>query len=217
MALPVELEPCQSFFVVFDRKGTAVPDSTGVAQDFPDHEAVMTLSGPWTVAFDSAWGGPERIVFDRLDDWSKREEEGIRHYSGIATYSMTFDLPGSKAASKDRDLCLDLGVVKNLARVRLNGRDLGVVWTAPWRVRISDAVREKGNRLEIEVANLWINRLIGDESEPWDGAEDGQWPVWLLEGKPRPSRRFTFTTHRFYKKDDPLVGSGLLGPVRVTR
>jgi hypothetical protein len=217
MALPVELEPYQSFFVVFYRKAKTGPDKSAVADDFPDNKVVMTLTGPWTVAFDPAWGGPEHIVFDRLDDWSKRPEEGIRHYSGIGTYSMTFDLPGSDAASNSRDLYLDLGVVKNLARVKLNGEDLGVVWTAPWRVRITDAVRDKGNRLEIEVVNLWINRLIGDESEPWDGVEAGRWPAWLIEGKPRPSRRYTFTTHRFYKKDDPLVESGLLGPVRVMR
>lgn len=217
MALPVKLEPYQSFFIVFDKTGKPGPDKTAVSKDFPDSEAVMTLTGPWTVAFDPAWGGPERIVFDRLDDWSKRPEEGIRHYSGIATYSMTFDLPGSKAASNNRDLYLDLGIVKNLARVRINAKDLGVVWTAPLRVKITDAVRDKGNRLEIEVANLWINRLIGDESEPWDGVEAGRWPAWLLEGQPRPSRRYTFTTHRFYKKDDPLIESGLLGPVRVMR
>jgi len=217
MALPVELEPYQSFFVVFDKMGKTGPDKTVIADDFPDTRTAMTLTGPWAVAFDPAWGGPARIVFDRLGDWSKRPEDGIRHYSGIATYSMTFDRPGPEAVPKGRDLFLDLGVVKNLARVKLNGKDLGVVWTAPWRVRITGAVRDKGNRLEIEVANLWINRLIGDESEPWDGVEADRWPPWLLEGTPRPSKRFTFTTHRFYKKDDPLVGSGLIGPVRVTR
>jgi hypothetical protein len=217
MALPVELEPYQSFFVVFDKMGKTGPDKTVIADDFPDTRTAMTLTGPWAVAFDPAWGGPARIVFDRLGDWSKRPEDGIRHYSGIATYSMTFDRPGPEAVPKGRDLFLDLGVVKNLARVKLNGKDLGVVWTAPWRVRITGAVRDKGNRLEIEVANLWINRLIGDESEPWDGVEADRWPPWLLEGTPRPSKRFTFTTHRFYKKDDPLVGSGLIGPVRVMR
>ncbi|HYA48736.1 MAG TPA: hypothetical protein VEG35_03470, partial [Burkholderiales bacterium] len=65
--------------------------------------------------------------------------------------------------------------------------------------------------------NLWINRLIGDEAEPWDGVKNGKWPAWLLEGRPRPTRRLTFTTHRFYKTGDPLVPSGLLGPVRVMR
>ncbi len=100
MALPVKLEPYQSFFVVFDKKGKAGPDKPEVAEDFPASKAVMTLTGPWTVAFDPAWGGPERIVFDRLDDWSTRPEDGIRHYSGIATYSLTFDLPDSEKASK---------------------------------------------------------------------------------------------------------------------
>jgi hypothetical protein len=105
--------------------------------------------------------------------------------------------------------------VKNLARVRLNGRDLGVVWTAPWEVRITGLVRPAGNRLEIEVANLWINRLIGDEQLPDDGVQGGRWPEWILNGTPRPSQRFTFTTHRFYKEDDPLQPSGLLGPVTI--
>ena len=74
-------------------------------------------------------------------------------------------------------------------------------------------LKEKGNQLEITVANLWINRLIGDESQPWDGVTDGKWPDWLLNGTNRPTKRFTFTTHRFYRKDDPLAESGLIGPV----
>jgi hypothetical protein len=215
MALPVRLEPSQSLFVVFDKNETALTKPGPVGDDFRDPVAVAGLEGPWAVAFDPAWGGPERVVFERLDDWSKRPEEGIRHYSGIATYSIAFDRPGFHEAPEDRDLFLDLGAVRNMARVRLNGKDLGVVWTAPWRVRITDAVRDKGNRLEIEIANLWINRLIGDEAEPWDGVEDGRWPAWLLEGKPRPSRRFAFAPRRFYEKDDPLFESGLLGPVRL--
>ena len=81
---------------------------------------------------------------------------------------------------------------QNLARVRLNGKELGIVWTAPWQVRITDDLREKDNNLEIEVVNLWVNRLIGDETKPWDGVENGKWPEWLSEGKPRTSGRFTF-------------------------
>ncbi len=110
---------------------------------------------------------------------------------------------------------LDLGEVKNLARVKLNGTDLGIIWTSPWRVKITDAVKAKGNKLEIEVANLWANRLIGDENMPDDGVKDHKWPDWLLEGKPRTSGRYTFTTHRYYKKDMELKESGLLGPVLI--
>ncbi len=221
VALRLKLEPYQSVFIVFDKKKDAQAghnEKKQVAEeaaDFPPAEMMMPLDGPWTVEFEPAWGGPGRVVFDRLIDWTKRREEEIRHYSGIAVYSKDFDLPADADTPKNQALYLDLGIVRNLARLKLNGRSLGIVWTAPWRVKISDAVRRKGNRLEVEVANLWINRLIGDESEPWDGIERGRWPEWVLEGRPRPSRRFTFTTYRFYKRNDPLVESGLIGPVCV--
>jgi len=175
----------------------------------------MTLEGSWTVAFDTAWGGPEKVDFETLVDWTTRPEEGIRYYSGIATYSKIFDLPKSSSPLKESELYLNLGMVKNMAHVRLNGKDLGVVWTSPWQVNISDAVKKKGNKLEIDVANLWANRLIGDESLPDDGIKDNKWPDWLLNGTPRTSGRYTFTTHRFYKKDDALMESGLMGPVSI--
>ena len=82
-------------------------------------------------------------------------------------------------------------------------------------MKITDVVKDKGNQLEIEVVNLWGNRLIGDENMPDDGVNNGKWPEWLLEGKPRTSGRYTFTTHRCYKKDMLLQVSGLLGPVLI--
>jgi hypothetical protein len=124
---------------------------------------------------------------------------------------------------KSARLWLDLGKVFNMARVRLNGHDLGVLWCAPWRVDITDAVQKSGNKLEIEVANLWPNRLIGDEFQPPD-AEYGKngnllrWPDWLLKNEPRPSKgRYTFATWRHFTKDSPLLPSGLLGPVQIFR
>lgn len=215
----VRLEPWQSLFVIFDRIGAAsAQKSDREAADFPTLETVLALEGPWKVAFDPAWGGPEQVVFDPLMDWTARPEEGIRYYSGIAVYSKTFDIPRPEtSAPDDRPLHLDLGAVKHLARVKLNGRDLGTVWTPPFRVRIDDIAEDKGNRLEIEVANLWINRLIGDEAETWDGVQRGRWPAWVLERSPRPTRRLAFTPLRFYKKGDPLVGSGLIGPVQLVR
>lgn len=112
---------------------------------------------------------------------------------------------------------MNLGEVKNMARVKLNGNDLGVVWTAPWQVEITDYVKNENNILEIDVANLWINRLIGDELLPDDGIKNSQWPDWLLNNTPRTSGRYTFTTHRYYKKYNPLVMSGLLGPVVIQK
>lgn len=105
--------------------------------------------------------------------------------------------------------------MKNLAKVKLNGVNLGVIWTAPWRVDITSTLKEGDNNLEIEVANLWVNRLIGDENYPDDGIRDGQWPEWIEKGTPRPSKRFTFTTWKYYNKDSPLLSSGLLGPVTI--
>ncbi len=114
-----------------------------------------------------------------------------------------------------KSLFLDLGKVNNMARVKLNGKDLGVIWTFPWRVDISDAVKPSGNQLEIEVVNLWPNRLIGDEQLPDDGTGNGQWPKWLTEGKPRTSGRYTFTTYKHFDKNSPLLESGLIGPVKI--
>jgi hypothetical protein len=221
-SVALRLEPFQSFFVVFrevDLKASAgapaAPDG-----DFPIPSDVATLSGPWDVSFDPAWGGPETVAFEGLDDWSARPEEGIRYYSGTAVYRKTFDLPSSTFVKRGR-FWLDLGVVRNIAAVRLNGRDLGVFWCDPWRVDITDAVQREDNRLEILVANLWANRLIGDEREPHDAeyARNGRlarWPDWLLQGRPRPSTgRFTFSTWKHYTADSPLLPSGLLGPVRV--
>ncbi len=222
-SVPIRFEPHQSFFVVF-RKTAAGP--APAVDRLPQKELRVELAGSWKVSFDPGKGGPANAVFNGLEDWSRRPEEGIRYYSGEATYRKSFDLPSDTAAvaggKPDRRWWLDLGTVKNLARVRLNGRDLGVVWCAPWRVEITSAVRSKGNRLEIVVANLWPNRLIGDEQLPPDAeyGKDGdllRWPEWVLKKEPRPSRgRVTFATWKLYKKDSPLLPSGLIGPVTLT-
>jgi hypothetical protein len=157
---------------------------------------VAELTGPWTVAFDPKWGGPEKIVFDKLEDWTKRTEAGIKSYSGTAVYKKTFDLADLPSLAK-KPIYLDLGTVNYLARVRLNGRDLGVVWTAPWRVDISGVVKAKHNELEIEVVNTWLNRLVGDAQLP-------------------PEKRLGKTNVQ-YPANQPLMPSGLLGPVTVQR
>ena len=121
---------------------------------------------------------------------------------------------------KDRGLYLDLGRVAVMARVKLNGHDLGVLWKAPYRVEIDQFAKAGENTLEIEVTNLWINRMIGDENLPEDSDRNANgtlkaWPKWLLEGKSSPTGRQTFTSWRLYKKGDPLHESGLLGPVTL--
>lgn len=189
-AAALEFAPCQSCFVVFRRPASSPTESR---EGFPQLKRVAELAGPWIVRFDPAWGGPEQVVFERLQDWTQRPESGIKFYSGKATYETTFDLPESLAGAK-RPIYLDLGKVKNVADVRLNGKELGVVWTSPWRVDIARAVQPTGNKLQIDVVNLWPNRLIGDASLPAD-------------------KRVTSTNVRKFTPDSPLLESGLLGPV----
>ncbi len=214
-AVAVKLDAYQSCFIVFYKEKKSSETENAKPGIFAAKQTIYTLEGQWDIAFDTTWGGPGHIVFNYLTDWSKREEDGIKYYSGSAVYTKTFDLPESFSIRQDAQYYLDLGILRNLGRVKLNGRDLGILWTAPWQLNITDLLRQKGNELEVTVTNLWINRLIGDESQPWDGVTDGKWPEWLLNGTKRPTNRFTFTTHRFYKKDDPLSESGLIGPVTI--
>ena len=115
-----------------------------------------------------------------------------------------------------------MGTIKNVADVRLNGQALGIVWCAPWRVEITSAVKPAGNQLEIDVVNLWPNRMIGDEQLPADGDYNKTgWmlikrlPDWFVKGQPRTSGRYTFSIHQPWTKDSPLLESGLLGPVTI--
>jgi hypothetical protein len=163
------------------------------------------------------------VAFAALEDWTKRPEPAIRYFSGTATYRTTFD---TRHPTPDTSF-LSLGLVHHLARVRLNGRDLGVVWCAPWRVEIpAGLLKATGNELEVEITNVWANRLIGDEQEPPDcewlpghmpgGSYLKRFPDWFVKGTPRPSPgRRCFVTWNYFTKDSPLTPSGLMGPVRL--
>jgi hypothetical protein len=176
----------------------------------------VELPGPWEIHFPPGWGAPESIRFAHLQSWTDSENAGVKYFSGTATYTHEFQLP---PAGTNEEIWLDLGKVKNLAEVRLNGVDLGILWKPPFRVRLGSVARPGSNTLEVKVTNLWPNRLIGDEQLPadseWAGKRLKAWPVWLLEGKPSPSGRFTFTTWRHWNRDSALLESGLLGPVRL--
>ncbi|MDR2286063.1 MAG: glycosyl hydrolase [Prevotellaceae bacterium] len=208
ITIPLKFDVHEGYFIVFRNKARK-PSNT---VNFPTTKHLATLEAPWTVSFDPKWGGPESVVFDKLHDWTTNPDSGIKYYSGTAFYRQSFDMPEYE---KGGALYLDLGKVSNMARVRLNGKDLGVVWTAPWRVDISKAVKTKDNKLEIEIVNLWPNRMIGDEQLPYDGPEHGRWPEWLLEGKPRTNGRYTFAAFRHYDKNSTLLESGLIGPVTI--
>ena len=195
--LPLEFAPKGSMFIVFS-KPIAAGKNGPAAGSFPKLAPIMEITGPWTVTFDEKWGGPASVEFAELVDWTKRPEDGIKYYSGKATYVKAFDLPES-ALKKGVHFSLDLGELNNLAEVRLNGQSLGVLWTKPFRVDVTEAVKAGDNQLEVDIVNLWPNRLIGD-------------------GKLPQERRLTTTNvKKFYTGEHPLLPSGLLGPVKLYR
>jgi hypothetical protein len=158
-------------------------------------------------------------------DWKDHNDFGIRHYSGTAVYETTFDVPEDWIGGTDR-LAIDLGEVAIIAEVFLNEKPVGVLWKPPFRGDVTRNVKPGENHLRVKVANQWTNRLIGDENLPpdiewckdWKGAlrDRSKFPEWVSNGTPRPEpRRKTFTTWRHVVKEDPLLPSGLLGPVRL--
>jgi hypothetical protein len=209
--LDITLGPSGSAFIVFrDHSNAATP----VIAAEPATRSPRTLDGPWTVRFPKS-GVEGNLQFDKLISWSQHPDPRIRHFSGTATYTCGFVLN-----EKPSSMLLDLGRVEIMARVRLNGNDLGILWKPPYQTDISRHVRTGTNQLEIEVVNLWVNRMIGDESLPPDSKRDAlgiltEWPQWVLDGSKSPSGRTTFATFPLWKKTDQLQPSGLLGPVML--
>jgi len=187
--------------------------------EMPLLPAPLVIQGSWEVEFQPGRGAPERIKLDSLMDWSQHTNDGIKYFSGTATYHKSFTVPGSLLESRQRTY-LDLRNVMVMAQVNLNGKALGTLWKPPYRVEITDLLKPAENVLEIKVVNLWVNRLVGDEElvEDSERNPDGtlkRWPQWLLDGKPSPTGRYSFTSWRLWKKGSPLPPSGLLGPVTI--
>ncbi|MBV6458756.1 MAG: hypothetical protein HONBIEJF_01894 [Fimbriimonadaceae bacterium] len=185
-----------------------------VVKDLP---APIPVEGPWQASFPAGWDAPPRVTFDKLTSWTDHDDFGVKHFSGTVTYTRKLAVPDSITGNGQR-VVLDLGDVRELCRVRLNGKLVATLWKPPFRIDITDSVRSGQNDLEVEVTNLWVNRLIGDEQFPddmgWNGAMLAGWPKWFSEKSARPEpRRKTFTTWRHNFKDTPLLPSGLLGPV----
>ena len=191
--VPLELPPYGSLFVVLRGKpGVAAPPAK---PNFPTLKAVATIAGPWSVSFNPQWGGPETAKFPELVSWLKRPEEGIRNYSGKAVYRTTFTRPAATGRQAPAKMYLDLGEVREIAEVRLNGKELGVLWCPPRRVEITEVLKAGANELEITVVNTWFNRVLFDQSLP-------------------AGKRLTRTNVRL-KADSQPLDSGLLGPVTL--
>ena len=192
-------------------------DSDGKSGIISAEPSSTPLTQPWTVQFPPKKGAPESITMDKLASWTESSIDGVKYFSGTATYRtgiiQTFQRAGGP-------VWLDLGKVKNFAEVELNGHKFETLWKAPFRVEVSKYLATGMNRLTVKVTNLWPNRLIGDEQFPpeakYNGGPIAEWPQWILDGKPRPpTQRIAFATWKFYGKDSPLLDSGLIGPVRL--
>jgi hypothetical protein len=191
--VPLRLNPNEAVFVVFRRPATA--QSRTLPRQV--ETSLATLDGAWEVSFQPDRGVPAKITFDKLISWSESAAPGVKYFSGTGTYTKVMNAPADWFKRGAR-LWLDLGDVKNLAEVLVNGKQLGIVWKKPFRVDVTEALKPGANAVEIKVTNLWVNRLIGDQ-------------------QPNTAKKYTYTTMPFYKADSSLLPSGLLGPVRFVR
>ncbi len=187
----LNMDPEDALFIVF--KDDASVKSFHI--ETPQETELTTLSGEWNVSFQAERGAPASAVFSELAPWNESEDEGIKYFSGTASYSKTINIP-DQWISEGSEIVLDLGEVENLAEVIVNGVSQGIVWKKPFKVSISDALQLGENQVEVKVTNLWVNRLIGDQQ------------AGIVE-------KITYTTHDFYQAGSPLKTSGLLGPVKI--
>jgi len=189
--VPLHLEPNDAVFVVF--RETTGNTSFTVPQMIENHLAA--IDGAWDVSFQPNRGAPAKITLDSLTSWSDNNDAGVKYFSGTGTYSKKILAPETWFKKGER-IWLDLGVVKNIADITVNGKNIGIVWKKPFHADITDALKPGENLLEIKVTNLWVNRLIGDQ-------------------QPDVTKKYTYTTQAFYRADSPLLPSGLLGPVQI--
>jgi hypothetical protein len=189
--VPLKLEPWGTVFVVF-RKATK---ETSYTLPVKTEKQLATVDGPWKVSFQPDRGAPPMITLDKLASWSDSQDTGVKYFSGSGTYTKTIDVKADWL-KKGSQVWIDLGDVKNLAEVTVNGKPLSIVWHAPYRVDATGALKPGANEVTIKVTNSWVNRLIGDQ-------------------QPDATTKYTFTAVKPYKAKSPLLPSGLIGPVEL--
>ena len=181
----IPFSPNDAVFVVFGIAAT----QNEVVLPKKQENVVLTVNTPWTVTFQENRGAPTMTKFAELKSWTESEEFGIKYFSGTATYKNTINV-----SKFDGRAIIDLGEVKNLAEVIVNGKSAGIIWKQPFRADITELLHDGENQLEIKVTNLWVNRLIGDQ-------------------QPECKQKVTFTDAHYYNPTAPLLPSGLIGPV----
>ena len=191
-SVPLHLEPWGTVFVVFRNPAATATRTLPKAVE----TALTTVDGSWDLSFQEHRGAPASITLDKLTSWSDSPDAGVKYFSGTGTYTKTVQA-SAEWFKPGATLWLDLGDVKNLAEVSVNGTSLGVVWHAPYRVDVTKALKPGKNEVTIKVVNAWVNRLIGDQQPN--------------------ATKYTYADITPYTADSPLQPSGLLGPVVVVR
>jgi hypothetical protein len=187
----LKLEAWGTLFVVFRKSATAISQILPAKTE----TQLTTMEWPWTMSFQKDRGAPASITLDTLISWPDSTDPGVKYFSGTATYTKTIEAPRQWFVKGAR-MVLDLGTVKDLAEVVVNGRSLGIVWHDPYRADVTAALKPGANEVTIKVTNTWVNRLVGDM-------------------QPGATKKITFTAVKPYKADSPLQPSGLLGPIRM--
>jgi hypothetical protein len=193
--VPLHLEPYGTTFVVFREPAKAAALSLPERKETEVAGVDEALNRDWAVSFEPSRGAPEIAQFDRLISWSDSADLGVKYFSGSATYSKTIQVPDG-VFSPGTHLWLDLGDVENIAEVAVNGKYQGIVWKTPFRIDVTQALVPGSNQIVVQVTNLWVNRMIGDQ-QPW------------------ALKKYAFADFTPYKADSPLLPSGLIGPVRL--
>jgi hypothetical protein len=191
--VPLHLEPNDAMFVVFH--GAAAAPSRTIAK--PVETKLTSIEGSWDLAFQAGRGAPAKITLPTLVSWEQNSDTGVKYFSGTGAYTKIVQAPADWFQTGAK-LIMDLGDVKNIADVAVNGKSLGIIWKAPFRVDVTSALKPGANTLEIKVTDLWVNRLIGDQ-------------------QPNVTQKITYTASSPYRADSPLLPSGLIGPVQVIR
>lgn len=185
----INFTPNDAVFVVFGKKTTKATYTKPIELD----NRLIRLAGGWEVNFQKERGAPESIKMDDLKSFTENENTGVKYFSGTAMYTQYFDVP-QDWLNNYKGFNLDLGTVKEIAEVIINGQSIGVAWETPYQLEINNALRAGSNKIEIKVTNLWVNRLIGDL-------------------QPNEKNKITYTTMPFYQANSTLLPSGLMGPV----
>jgi hypothetical protein len=189
--VPLHLQAHDAIFIVFRN---TTNEKSGIIPAKKESQLAV-IDGPWNISFQEKRGAPAQAVFNALSPWNENADKGIRYFSGTAVYSRSFEAP-AEWLKEGKQIWIDLGDVKNIAEVKVNGQSLGIAWKYPFRIDITSALKQGKNVLDIKVTNLWVNRLIGDQQP---GVKD----------------KITYTTMPFYQANSPLKPSGLIGPVNI--